>query len=58
MQVKEEGENMSQRDTHVLCSSFRWDKTIHIGGKFVKTQAVLKGGERFLPARKHIKTQE
>ena len=49
---------MSQCDTHVLRSSFRWDKTIHIGGKFVKTQAVLKGGERFLPARKHIKTQE
>ena len=46
---------MSQSDTHGLCSSFFWDKTNHIGGKLVKTQDVLKGGETFLPAKMHIK---
>lgn len=57
MQVKAR-ENTSQSGTHMFCSGFLWDKTIHIGGKLVKTQDVLKVGKTFLHARKHIKTQE
>lgn len=42
----------------LLCNSFLWDKTFHLGGKFLKTQDSLKEDEMLRPSGKLLKIQD